>query len=334
MTDRTAHLAAWLTETCPHRPFTLAPASSDASFRSYWRATFADGDTAIVMDAPPAHEDCRPFVAIAQLFAEAGLHVPTVRAQQLEQGFLLLDDLGHTPYLTALTLVPECDDGLDRGALAASVTLQAASRPDCLPDYDEALLTRELQLFPDWFASRHREKAFGVKEREVWHAAKTLLLDNILAQPKVFVHRDYHSRNLMVVAPNPGVLDFQDAVYGPMTYDLVSLLKDAYMPLPEDEILDRVVRYWQLARQAGLPVPADIDTFYRDFEWMGVQRHLKVLGIFARLYHRDGKDGYLQNMPLVVEHLKRTCKRYTELLPLGRLIQKLTGDDFRYEPST
>ncbi len=324
MTARFDSLSAWLATQCPGQTFTLKPASSDASFRRYFRATFADGSSAIVMDAPPEQENCAPFVQVAALLGAAGVHVPSVRAQDLQQGFLLLDDLGHTTYLAGMTEANARSRYLD--AIDALIRIQLAAPAGVLPDYDEALLTREMNLFPEWFASRHLGKPFDHATLTVWRDAQRLLLDNIAAQPCGVVHRDYHCRNLMVSDPNPGVLDFQDAVYGPLTYDLVSLLKDAYLEWPEDFILDLAIRYWEKARKAGLPLPADIDDFYRDFEWMGVQRHLKVAGIFARLSHRDGKDAYLQDIPLVVEYLKRTCKRYSELLPLGRLIQSLTGE--------
>ena len=325
MTARFDTLSAWLATQRPGQTFTLKPASSDASFRRYFRATFADGATAIVMDAPPEHENCEPFVRVSGLLAAAGVHVPRVHAQDLQQGFLLLDDLGSTTYLAGLT--EDKARALYLDAIDALVLIQQAAGGDSLPPYDEALLTREMNLFPEWFASRHLGKPFDHDTLTVWKDAQRLLLDAIQAQPRVLVHRDYHCRNLMVSQPNPGVLDFQDAVYGPLTYDLVSLLKDAYLEWPEEFILDMVIRYWEKARKAGLPVQADIDSFYRDFEWMGVQRHLKVAGIFARLSHRDGKHAYLDDIPLVVHNPNPTCKRYTELLPLGRLIQSLVGED-------
>jgi hypothetical protein len=300
--------------------FTLAPASADASFRRYFRVTLTDR-TLIAMDAPPAHEDCQPFVHVAGVFGAAGVNVPQVLAQDLSQGFLLLSDLGNTTYLMALSAATAPD--LYRDATDALIRIQLASQPDVLPAYDEALLTREMQLLPDWYFAKHLQLALDDKQQSVLKQIFDTLNRNILSQGQVYVHRDYHSRNLMVCDDNPGILDFQDAVYGAITYDLASLLKDAYIRWEEEQVLDWVVRYWQKAKKAGLPVPADISDFFRDFEWMGAQRHIKVLGIFARLYHRDGKDGYLKDMPLVMDYLRRACDRYVELRPMVRLLDQL-----------
>ena len=320
-------LHAWVNETHPAPIAALTPASADASFRRYFRLT-RGSDTLIVMDAPPDKEDCHPFVAVARLFAEAGVHVPRVLRADFEQGFLLLTDLGRTTYLEALTAAdadPAVVQHLYRDALSALVTLQRASRPGVLPEYDEALLRREVGLFPEWYVARHLGATLSTSEQQSYTACVDALIANNLAQPRVFVHRDYHSRNLMVCPPNPGILDFQDAVYGPITYDAVSLLKDAYVHWEEAQVLDWLVRYWEQARAAHLPVDADFGNFYRDFEWMGVQRHLKVLGIFARLYHRDGKAGYLQDLPLVLRYLTEACGRYRELRPLAQLLERLGG---------
>jgi len=203
------------------------------------------------------------------------------------------------------------------------VKIQLASKPGVLPEYDRALLARELDLFPEWYVARHLNAELTRAQREILHGVFERVLASNLAQPRVFVHRDYHSRNLMVSDPNPGVLDFQDAVYGPITYDLASLYKDAYIRWDEERVLDWTIRYWEAARKVRLPVSPDFYEFYRDFEWMGVQRHIKVLGIFARLYHRDGKDGYLKDMPLVMDYLRRACERYTELAPMARLLDEL-----------
>lgn len=270
------------------------------------------------MDAPPEHEDCRPFVHVAELFGAAGVHVPKVLAQDIEQGFLLLTDLGSTTYLEVLD--ESNADRLYRSANEALVKIQMASREGVLPAYDEALLTREMQLFPDWYVAKHLGLSLTDKQQQVLQQTFDLLNRNILAQGQVYVHRDYHSRNLMVCDDNPGILDFQDAVFGAITYDLVSLLKDAYIRWDEERVLDWAVRYWEKARKAGLPVPADFGEFYRDFEWMGAQRHIKVLGIFARLYHRDGKDGYLKDMPLVSKYLRKACERYVQLHPMLKLL--------------
>lgn len=321
--ERQQRIQTWLETQFPATQLSLAPASADASFRRYFRVTLANGDHYIVMDAPPQYEDCRPFIDVAALFAASGAHTPQVLAQDLEQGFLLLSDLGDATYFSVLnadnaaTLYGEAIDTL--------IKIQTASRPGVLPDYDRALLERELRLFPDWYIARHLGVTLDAAQTQVLEHAFTLLLDNNLAQPKVFVHRDYHSRNLMISTPNPGVLDFQDAVYGPITYDLVSLLRDAYIEWGEEQVLDWVIRYWEKARRAGLPVNADFGVFYRDFEWMGAQRQLKVLGIFARLCHRDGKDGYLKDMPLVMRYLHATCARYRELAPLAQLLDTLQG---------
>ena len=319
---RTVPLRAWLERQCKDRDIRIAPASVDASFRRYFRVTLADGDTRIVMDAPPEHEDCRPFLRVAALFREAGVHVPKVYAQDLEQGFLLLSDLGENTYLDRLN--PVSAPALYHDANGALVDIQRASRPGVLPDYDRALLGRELDLFSDWYVARHLSVALDTEQEAALRGVFDALLDNHLAQPRVFVHRDYHSRNLMVVgAGNPGVLDFQDAVYGPITYDPVSLYRDAYIAWEEEQELDFVIRYWEMARRAALPVDADFDAFHRDYEWMGVQRQLKVLGIFARLSHRDGKDGYLKDMPRVMTHLRRACQRHRALTPLARLLDRL-----------
>ena len=320
--DRAGHLRRWLETTLGNDDFRLERASDDASFRSYLRVRRADGKPPLIaMDAPPEREDCRPFVHVARLFADAGVHVPVIHAQDLERGFLLLSDLGDTPYLEALAA--DSAEGLYGHALDALLRIQIASRPGVLPEYGRELLERELRLFPDWYIARQLRRELDTAQQEVLEKSFTILLANNLAQPRVFVHRDYHSRNLMVCEPCPGILDFQDAVYGPITYDLVSLLRDAYIAWEEERVIDWTVRYWDMARRAGLPVAGDFAGFYRDFEWMGAQRQLKVLGIFSRLFHRDGKDGYLKNQPLVMRYLQRTCERYRELAPLAKLLDDL-----------
>lgn len=326
---RLVQLKQWL-ETCqPGRSFSLSPASADASFRRYFRADFADGGPSlIVMDAPPEHEDCGPWLKVARLFREAGAHVPEVLAEDTQQGFLLLSDLGSTTYLNALQH-PECTPleaaHLYADAIGSLLAIQAASRPDVLPDYSEALLRRELMLFPEWYISRHKGMSLDAKDEATLMAAFDQIIAVNLAEPRVFVHRDFHSRNLMRVTDgvSPGVIDFQDAVYGPITYDLVSLFKDAYITWDEDFVLDLLARYWEMARRLGLPVREDFGDFHRDYEWMGVQRHLKVLGIFARLCHRDGKEGYLKDMPLVMSYLRKACDRYRALGPLLKILDKL-----------
>ncbi|MEY3262834.1 MAG: hypothetical protein RL717_311 [Pseudomonadota bacterium] len=297
----------------------LRPASSDASFRRYFRVDAADGGSFIVMDAPPPQENVQPFIDVANLFAATSVTVPTIIAQDVAQGFLLLADLGGTTYLSVLN--NDTAHKLYLDAIDALVLLQSQSKPGVLPDYDRALLHRELMLFPDWYLSKHLGATLTDTQTAELNKVFDILLANNLAQPQVYVHRDYHSRNLMVLERgNPGILDFQDAVYGPLTYDLVSLLRDAYVEWDEEMVLDWAIRYWERARRAGLPVNPDIDAFYRDFEFMGLQRHLKVLGIFARLYHRDGKDAYLKDLPLVMAYTRKTAHRYIELKPLIRLL--------------
>lgn len=318
--ERRQIIESWLEDQFPDQPFALEAASEDASFRRYFRAIFADGSL-IVMDAPPAHEDCRPFVRIAQIFGEAGVNLPRVISQDLERGFLLLSDLGSTTYLEVLD--ESNADALYGDAVDALVKIQLASRPGVLPEYDEALLRREMGLFPEWYLGRHLGAEPGEKQATILEQAFSCLVRNNLSQPRVYVHRDYHSRNLMLTHPNPGILDFQDAVYGPITYDLVSLFRDAYIAWEEERVLDWVIRYWEKARKAGLPVTSDFAEFYRDFEWMGAQRQLKVVGIFSRLHHRDGKARYLDDIPLVLSYLKKTCARYAELSPVLRLVDKI-----------
>lgn len=303
----------------------IRPASNDASFRRYFRIDTAAGADAslVAMDAPPPMEDCGPFVHAAQVMGAAGLSVPAVREADLARGFLLLDDLGTRTYLEELTAASA--PALYRDAIAALVRLQCASRPGVFPPYDRALLERELLLFPDWYLARHRGITLAGADREVLDDAFEVLLASVLAQPCVYVHRDYHSRNLMLLPEgrNPGILDFQDAVYGPITYDLVSLLRDAYVVWPEEEVIDWAVRYWERARKASLPVAGDFGEFYRDFEWMGLQRHLKVLGIFARLNYRDGKARYLADLPLVLAYVERAARRYRAFGPLLALIERI-----------
>lgn len=318
--DRTQQLHLWLQQVLD-QPFTLTTASADASFRRYFRVHLPT-HTLIAMDAPPPQEDCRPFVRVAEQLLAAGLNVPNIVAQDVTQGFLLLSDLGNDTYLSQLSR--DNAKALYGDACQALIKMQLATQPDALPAYDSALLMRELQLFPEWYVSKHLGQTLSAEQQAVMDKTFALLIDNILQQPQVTVHRDYHSRNLMVTPDNnPGVLDFQDAVIGAITYDLVSLFKDAYIRWDEEDLMDWVVRYWQSAKKAGLPVTADFGEFYKDFEWMGVQRHIKVLGIFARLYHRDGKEGYLKDMPLVMQYLQAACERYVELRPFLRLLLAL-----------
>ncbi|HBK44682.1 MULTISPECIES: phosphotransferase [unclassified Polynucleobacter] len=326
MTDsRLDSLRSWLKGLEPSWQLdlpTLAPASADASFRRYFRigSKKPDFPTLIVMDAPPQHEPLDAFIKVDLLLESAGLNVPKILEKNLGEGFLLLNDLGTKTYLAELN--SESADHLYKDATHALVQMQLASKPDVLPNYDEALLKRELDLFPEWYLKKHLQIELTELQHFQVKQAFELIIQNNLAQAKVYVHRDYHSRNLMVTEKNnPGVIDFQDAVYGPITYDAASLWRDAYIAWPEERVIDWVIKFWEAGRKAGLPMPDDFGQFYRDFEWMGLQRHLKVLGIFARLFHRDGKDGYLKDIPLVLEYAIATANRYIELKPLARILE-------------
>ena len=320
--ERQGQLLGWIEERLQRAPLALETASADASFRRYFRVRCGER-TLIAMDAPPAHEDCRPFVKVARLMAEAGLHVPDIVAEDLERGFLLLTDLGSSGYLQALNA--DSADHLFGDATDALVRWQLASKPAVLPPYDEALLRRELELFPEWYLQRHLGLSVSTAQRRALDGVFAAVTQSNLAQPAVYVHRDYMPRNLMVCTPNPGVLDFQDAVYGPITYDVVSLFKDAFISWDEERVLDWTVRYWEKAKRAGLPVDADFGAFYRDFEWMGLQRHLKVLGIFARLHYRDGKSGYLEDTPRFIAYVRAVAARYGALAPLLALLDEIEG---------
>ena len=306
------------------QPATLRAASADASFRRYFRIDDADGKSVILMDAPPPQEDVRPFIQIGQLLADAGVTVPHILASQVEQGFLLLSDLGSTIYSNRLKQNQVTTNKLIIDAIDSLIKIQQHSRPDVLPEYDRAMQMRELMLFPEWYIARHLGATLTPAQQTSLDNVFEQILANTMAQPQVYVHRDYHSRNLMVLdEANPGILDFQGALFGPVTYDIVSLLRDAYIEWDEEQVLDWTIRYWERARKKGLPVSADIDSFYRDFEFMGLQRHLKILGIFCRLYHRDGKAGYLADLPLVLSYVRKTAQRYNSLIPLLRLLDEL-----------
>jgi aminoglycoside/choline kinase family phosphotransferase len=322
---RRAALETWLRRELRGAAFTLSTASEDASFRRYWRATLEDGSSYVAMDAPPDKEDCRPFVRIARMLSEAGVHAPRVLAQDLAQGFLLLSDLGTRTYLQALEagMAQNEASALFADATDALLRWQLATRPGELPPYDEALLRRELNLFPEWYVGKHLKKTLSPPQAETLENMFRLLVQSALAQPIVYVHRDYMPRNLMVCEPNPGVLDFQDAVLGPITYDMVSLVRDAFISWEEERVLDWSVRYWQKAKSAGLPVSEDFGEFWRALEWMGLQRHLKVLGIFARINYRDGKPKYLADTPRFLVYVREVVKRYPVLTPLVRLLDEL-----------
>jgi aminoglycoside/choline kinase family phosphotransferase len=319
--ERRTRLEQWLASELQGAHFTLTPASEDASFRRYFRAQLDDGRTFVAMDAPPEKEDCRPFVRIAHLLHAAGVHAPEVHAQDMAAGFLLLSDLGTRTYLaelnaaTAPTLMADATDSLIRW--------QLATRPGELPPYDEALLRREMNLFPEWYVARHRRMSLTAEQSQALERIYALLAKSALAQPVVYVHRDYMPRNLMVSEPNPGVLDFQDAVIGPITYDVVSLLRDAFISWEEERVLDWSVRYWEKAKRANLPVADDFGEFWRALEWMGLQRHLKVLGIFARINYRDGKPNYLADTPRFLSYARAVAGRYRELAPLNPLLDEV-----------
>ncbi|XAH23586.1 phosphotransferase [Xylophilus sp. GW821-FHT01B05] len=332
---RHAAFDAWLAaQAAAHGLVTgsLRPASADASFRRYFRvdAPGLPGGSAIVMDAPPDKEDNHAFVQVAGLMAGAGLRAPRILAWEQPLGFLLLDDLGRRTMLEVLDPAnPQSALPYYLQSIDALIAWQRASRPGQLPAYDAALLRRELQLFPDWYLAQHRGVA--VEGDIAATLAKTfdVLVEHNLAAAPVYVHRDFMPRNLMVDDTDPaaalGVLDFQDAVYGPITYDIASLMRDAFLSWEEDMVLEVTVRYWEQARRAGLPVDADFGDFYRAVEWMGLQRHLKVAGIFARLTLRDGKPKYLADTPRFIAYIRATAGRYRELLPLLRLVDRIEG---------
>jgi aminoglycoside/choline kinase family phosphotransferase len=273
------------------------------------------------MDAPPNKEALGPFVQVAKILQNAGLNVPTVMAENYAEGFLLLSDLGTKTYLDSID--KKNAKQLYGDASDALIKMQLASRPHVLPPYDTATLQREMDLFEEWYLKCHHQTPLDQKEQTDLGTIFTLIKENNVAQTQVYVHRDYHSRNLMYTDQNnPGVLDFQDALYGPITYDAVSLLRDAYIEWSEEEVIDFLIDYWERARKVGLSVPSDFADFYRDFEWMGLQRHLKILGIFARLYHRDGKENYLKDIPLVLKYVRAVASRYIVLKPLLRILDR------------
>ena len=325
-------------------PASVRPASADASFRRYLRVDTVDGASCIVMDAPPDKEDCRPFARVQRLMHDAGLRVPQILAWDEAHGFMLLSDLGHRTLIELLEPeAPQAAHGWYMQAADVLLDWQKASRPDVLPVYDEALLRRELALFPDWYLSRHRGVTLTDTQQTTIARAFDAIVAQNLAVPSVYVHRDFMTRNLMVTPEGEGtgsgtarlgVLDFQDAVYGPITYDIASLLRDAFISWDEDFVIDITVRYWEKARKAGLVGAAsatgwgaDFGEFYRAVEWMGLQRHLKVAGIFARLTLRDGKPRYLADTPRFIAYIRATAGRYRELTPLLRLLDQVEGTE-------
>jgi aminoglycoside/choline kinase family phosphotransferase len=319
----------WVASRFSNQSVEITPASADASFRRYFRLTWPDGGTRVLMDAPPEKEDCKPFIHVAGLLAKAGLAAPRILDQDLANGFLVLTDLGRVGYLDALNADPGLADTLMRPVLDVLVKWQLSSRAGILPPYDATLLRRELDLFPEWFVGRHHGYPLSDDEKVMLDRTFRFLINSALNQPKVFTHRDFMPRNLMVVESEasltPGIIDFQDAVYGPIAYDVVSLFRDAFISWDEEQEIDWVVRYWEKARAAGLPLRADFGDFWRDYELMGLQRHLKVLGIFCRLKYRDGKDKYIEDLPRFMNYSRKTAGRYIALKPLLALLDTLDG---------
>jgi len=298
----------------------LTAASSDASFRRYFR--WQGGERSlIVMDAPPPQEDCRPFVKVAQMLDQAGVHVPQILASDLERGFLLLTDLGRQTYLDVID--QSNAEQLFEDAVEALLKFQLHPVAQPMLAYDEALLRRELQLFPEWYVQRHLGHSFSEAQQAAWERICRQLIDSALAQPRVLVHRDYMPRNLMISEPNPGVLDFQDAVLGPVSYDITSLFKDAFLSWPEAQVRAWLEGYWHKARAAGVTLPESLDEFLRASDLMGLQRHLKVIGIFARICHRDGKPRYLADVPRFFAYIEAVLARRPELAELQQLLAEL-----------
>ena len=342
--DRAQVFAAWLASVANTNALdatSVRLASADASFRRYFRVNTASGGSCIIMDAPPDKEDCKPFVKVAELMAQAGLPAPRVLAWDEATGFMLLSDLGSQTMMEAINpplavdaiAVPlAADHALYLQAVEALVRWQLSSKPGVLPPYDDALLSRELALFPDWYVAQHRSiQLSATQQATLDNAFQHIKASNLqsLGGAQVFVHRDYMARNLMVADGQLGVLDFQDAVYGPMTYDIASLMRDAFLTWDEDFVIDITIRYWQQARAAGLPVGDDFGEFYRAVEWMGLQRHLKILGIFARLTLRDGKPKYLADTPRFIKYVRHTAARYRQLGPLMVLLDEIEGNETR-----
>ena len=334
MDSRQQQMQLWLDQVLPQAAAALgwtdlpagvlSAASADASFRRYFRWQ-AGERSLIVMDAPPEHENTEPFVRITRLLQDAGVRVPRLFAEDLPQGFLLLEDMGAKTYLQTIEqgVAPAELERMFAAAITSLIRWQLASRPGVLPDYDEAVLRRELALFPDWYVGRERGRSLSAEEQSLWDQVQALLLDSNLGESRVYVHRDYMPRNLMTAEGEPGVLDFQDALYGPVSYDATSLFADAFFSWPAAERSQWLSRYWQQARAAGVPVPDELDTFLAQARLMGVQRHLKVLGIFARICPRDGKPHYLQDAPRFVRYLRDACAADTRLAPLAALLDSL-----------
>ena len=311
----------------PNRPFTLEFAAADADFRRYFRATFDNGDTLICMDAPPDKMSIEPYLKVREVFS--AVRVPQLYHIDKSQGFIIMEDLGRATFLQAMQedTREEVHKVLLLEAVDTLIDLQKSSQAGVLPEYDKATLTREINLFPEWYAPKEKNHHFTLQQQKLWNDGLNILLPELLNQPKVFVHRDFIVRNLMLRKDRPGVLDFQDALYGSIVYDLLSLTRDAFIEWEEEFVLDIVIRYWEKAKAAGLPVHQNFDDFYKAYEWAGVQRHLKVIGIFARLKHRDGKDKYATEIPRFIKYLHRTLRRYNELTPFKQIVTEICGKD-------
>ena len=311
-------LQTWLRTVAGIRDYEIAPASVDASFRRYFRVRY-DATSRIVMDAPPAQEDCRPYIHVSSLMAGIGLHVPEILKQDLQQGFLLLTDLGERMYLPELNT--NTVEELYADAMQSLLRLQAHG-PAELPPYDRNLLMTEMELFREWYLKRHLAMQLSEHDNAMIDAAFAYLADAALQQPRVIVHRDYHSRNLMISSPNPGILDFQDAVIGPVTYDLVSLLRDCYVAWPRQQVEKWVAQYYRQARRLDILSAVTESQFLSWFDLMGIQRHLKASGIFARLNYRDAKPGYLKDIPRTLGYVIDVGKDYPALMPFIELVEQ------------
>jgi aminoglycoside/choline kinase family phosphotransferase len=321
MSERLEQARRWLRRALGVEEIRLEPASGDASFRRYFRVTGGE-KSLVLMDAPPDREDCAPFIAVAGLLRDAGVHVPEILARDLEQGFVLLEDLGEQAYLDVLR--QQSANALYADALDTLVTMQSRVPPTSVPPYAPELVMGELELFSHWFLGRHLGIRLSPHTRRRLDGVCAYLREHFLRQPRVFVHRDYHSRNLMrCETGNPGVLDFQDAVAGPAVYDPVSLFRDVYLEWPREQVRDWLIRYHRLALDADIALDADVDGFLRDVDMVGAQRHLKVAGIFCRLYHRDAKSAYLRDIPLTLRYLVDECARHAELEPVAEIFVEL-----------
>ncbi|NUS61609.1 MAG: phosphotransferase [Lysobacter sp.] len=309
---------AWARQALGDPALGLARASTDAGFRSYWRTLGAE-PSRIVMDSPPDKEDVRPWLRIRAMLESAGVRVPQLIAEDAEHGFLVLEDLGPDTYLHVLHA--DNADALFDDAVDQLLKLQTVAVPDDFPKYDEALLLRELRLFDEWFLGRHLAVVPDAHDEANLERIHRLLIDAALKQPQVFVHRDFMPRNLMPANDGPAVLDFQDAVRGPIAYDALCLFKDAFVSWPQARIDAWLDRYHARAKDAGLPVPS-LEQFRRDVDWIGVHRHLKVIGIFARLHHRDAKSHYIEDAPRFFAYLDHVLPKYPELAPLAALIER------------